>query len=280
MCRWMAWKGQPVILEELLFRPEHSLVVQSLHSEMGAETTNGDGFGIGWYGVGRGPGLYRSVEPAWNDANLRALSAHIESPLFMAHVRASTGSPVQETNCHPFAHDRWAMVHNGLVNDWSELRRDLLMAVDPALFPGIRGTTDSEILFHLALGSGIENDPLGALERAVGLAEAVSELHGRPPAVQASIGLTDGETLWAVRYASAGVPRSLFVSADAETVKHMNPDNPRLQQLRAGDCVVVSEPLSDLPGVWHEIPAETALVIGPGGTLDQRPFHPRRDLPR
>lgn len=275
MCRWMAWKGQPVILEELLFEPEHSLVVQSLHSDMGAETTNGDGFGIGWYGVGEGAGLYRSVEPAWNDANLRGLAAHIESPLFLAHVRASTGSPVQETNCHPFTHGRWAMVHNGLVNDWHELRRDLLMAVDPALFPGITGTTDSEVLFHLALGSGIENDPLGALERAVGLAEAASERHDRPAAVQASIGLTDGETLWAVRYASAGVPRSLFVSADAETVKRMNPDNPRLQQLRAGDRIVVSEPLSDLPGAWHEIEPGTALAIGAGGTIEQRPFRPR-----
>jgi glutamine amidotransferase len=167
------------------------------------------------------------------------------------------------------------MVHNGLVNDWHELRRDLLLAVDPALFPGITGTTDSEVLFHLALGSGIEDDPVGALERAVGLAEAASERRGRPAAVQASIGLTDGETLWAVRYASAGVPRSLFVSADAETVKRLNPDNPRLQQLRAGDRLVVSEPLSDLPGAWHEIEAGTALAIGSGGTIEQRPFRPR-----
>ncbi len=49
MCRWMAWSGQPLIVEELLFKPKHGLVEQSLHSRMGVETTNGDGFGVGWY---------------------------------------------------------------------------------------------------------------------------------------------------------------------------------------------------------------------------------------
>ena len=89
MCRWMAWSGQPVIIEELLFQPKHGLIDQSLHSRMGAETTNGDGFGVGWYGEGEGPALYRSVSPAWGDANLRHLAAHIESPLFMSHAGAT-----------------------------------------------------------------------------------------------------------------------------------------------------------------------------------------------
>ena len=113
MCRWMAWRGQPVLLEELLFEPPHSLVVQSLHADMGAEPTNGDGFGVGWYGTGEGPGVYRSVEPAWNDANLRGMAGHISSPLFLAHVRASTGSPVQQTNCHPFVNGRWPWCTTG-----------------------------------------------------------------------------------------------------------------------------------------------------------------------
>ena len=52
MCRWLAYSGKSVRIEELLYRPQHSLIVQSLNSTMGAEPTNGDGFGIGWYGVG------------------------------------------------------------------------------------------------------------------------------------------------------------------------------------------------------------------------------------
>jgi predicted glutamine amidotransferase len=181
MCRWMGWLGQPVILEELLFKPTNSLVVQSLHSHLGVETTNGDGFGIGWYGAGEGAGIYRSVSPAWNDANLRGMASHIESPLFLAHVRASTGTDVQETNCHPFSHGRWVMVHNGALGGWHELRRELMLAVEPGLFRGIQGTTDSETLFFLALTFGLEDDPLGALERAIGFVEAASEVRGLEP---------------------------------------------------------------------------------------------------
>ena len=56
MCRWLAYSGSPVPVEEFLLKPKHSLIDQSLHSTMGAETTNGDGFGLGWYGVGDTPG--------------------------------------------------------------------------------------------------------------------------------------------------------------------------------------------------------------------------------
>src|SRR4051794_41920422 len=92
MCRWMAWSGQSVLMDELLFKTEHGLVDQSLHSRLGFETTNGDGFGVGWYGVGDGPGVYRSVSPAWGDVNLRELAGDVESPLFVAHVGAATGT--------------------------------------------------------------------------------------------------------------------------------------------------------------------------------------------
>lgn len=138
MCRWMAWCGQPLTMDELLFRTRHGLVDQSRHARMGAETTNGDGFGLGWYGTGEGPGVYRSVRPAWGDPNLAHLAAHIASPLFMAHVRrASPGSAVQESTCHPFRHNRWLFVHNGFVNDFRALRRELMLAVDPDRFPDI-----------------------------------------------------------------------------------------------------------------------------------------------
>jgi predicted glutamine amidotransferase len=274
MCRWMAWHGQPVMLEELLFKSPHGLVDQSLHSRLGAETTNGDGFGLGWYGTGDGPGVYRSVSPAWGDENLRHLAAHIESPLFLAHVRATSGGAIQEANCHPFRHGRWLFAHNGLIEGFEELRRPLLLAVDPSLFAGVQGSTDSEILFHLALTFGLEDDPLRALERTVGLVEAEAARHGIGRVLQASIGVSDGERLWAVRYATEATPRTLFHSADVETVQAVHPDDTRIQRMREGDCVVVSEPFSDLPGVWVEIPAATALVVDGDGGREQRPFRP------
>src|SRR6185436_2782488 len=136
MCRWNAYIGQPLLLEELLYRTKHGLIDQSLHSHMGAETTNGDGFGVGWYGERDRsvPARYRSVNPAWNDFNMRELGDHVWSPLSLAHVRAAIGSPVQQTNCHPFRHDRWLFVHNGFLDGFATLRRELLLAVDPSLF--------------------------------------------------------------------------------------------------------------------------------------------------
>jgi predicted glutamine amidotransferase len=275
MCRWMAWFGQPLLIDELLFKSQHGIVDQSLHSRLGAEPTNGDGFGLGWYGTGEGPAVYRSVAPAWGDANLRELAAHVESPLFLAHVRAAIGSPVQQTNCHPFRRDRWLFVHNGYLGGFHAVRRDLMLAVDPSLFADIQGSTDTEVVFHLALTLGLEEDPIGALERTVGLIEAVARRHSVEDAVQASFGVSDGESLWAVRYATADRPRSLFASADADSVRRLYPDNPRFHRLMHDDRLIVSEPFSDLPGLWEEIPESTAVTVRRGGVLEQQPFTPR-----
>ncbi len=275
MCRWMAWHGQPVLMEELLYKTKHGLIDQSLHSEMGAETTNGDGNGVGWYGSGEGPGIYRSISPGWADANLRHVAAHVETPLFLAHVRASSGTAVQQSNCHPFCHGRWLFVHNGLVNGFHAVRRDLTLALDAQSVGEIEGSADSEVLFHLALGFGLEHDPLGALEQAVGFVEQTLRDNDIAPALQASIGVSDGEHLWAVRYSSEGNSRTLFRSENVETIKHLHADDERIARLRDGDRLVVSEPFSELPGDWHEIPEATALTVAPGGHWETRTFAPR-----
>ena len=167
MCRWMAYSGDPILAEELLFRPTHSIIDQSLHSRMGATTTNGDGFGIGWYGEGLEPAVFKSIEPAWNDRNLREIAGQVRTPVSLAHIRASTGTPVQAPNCHPFRHDRWLWMHNGALRDFHHTKRDLLMAVDPVLYPDIEGSTDSETLFFLALTFGLTDDPFDAWSRAL-----------------------------------------------------------------------------------------------------------------
>ena len=276
MCRWNAYFGQPLAIGELLYKTQHGLIDQSLHSRMGVETTNGDGFGIGWYRATdrTQPGRYRSISPAWNDSNLRDLSSHIESPLFLAHIRATTGTPVQQTNCHPFRHGRWLFVHNGVLNGFDAIRRALMVAVDPSLFDGIHGTTDSEVLFYLAITQGLEDDPIGAVERAVGIVEATARAHGIERPVQMTLGFSDGERLYAVRYSSEHTSRSLFVSADRDSVVALHPDNPRFAQFSEEDRVVVSEPLSDLPGLWIEVPESTALIVQSGAD-EQVPFSPQ-----
>ena len=132
------------------------------------------------------------------------------------------------------------------------------------------------MLFYLALTFGLEDDAVAALERTIGFVEAIAERHGIENAVQTSIGVSDGERLWAVRYSTEGRSRSLFTSADADSVRGMYPDNPRLQRVRDEDRLVVSEPFSDLPGLWNEIPESTVFIVQPGDD-EQRPFTPRRE---
>ena len=273
MCRWLAYSGSRVLLEELLYKPKHSLIDQSLHSTMGAETTNGDGFGIGWYGVGETPATYHSIEPAWNERNLRDLAAHVESGLVFAHIRASSGSPVQQTNCHPFRHGRWLWMHNGVIREFPRVKRELVLAVDPELYPFIEGSTDSEVFFYLALTLGLEDDPPSAVGRAVGLIEDVGRRAGVEHPIQMTVATSDGRSVWAFRYSSEGDSRSLFFSTRVDTLREQHPEVAILQELSDESRLVVSEPLGDLKGAWNEVPEAYYGVVQAGQDV-LRPFTP------
>jgi glutamine amidotransferase len=250
-------------MQKILYGPEHSLIDQSLESRLGAEPTNGDGFGIGWYSQ-YGAGVFKSVEPAWNDRNLRELAGHVESPIFLAHVRATSGTPVQQTNCHPFRYGDWLWMHNGLVADYVHVKRDLVYAVDPSLYPLIEGSADSEVLFFLALTLGLEDDPPGAVARTIGLVEEIGRAHDVRFPFQGTIATTNGERLWAFRYSSEGRSRTLFFSTLYDTLKELYPDDPRLDDFDEETRVVVSEPLGQVAGLWHEVPESSWGVVQPG----------------
>jgi predicted glutamine amidotransferase len=276
VCRWLAYSGSPILLEELLYKPDHSLIDQSLHARLGVETTNGDGFGVGWYSTtSETPAVFHSIEPAWNDRNLREVAGHVRSPLFLAHIRASTGTAVQQTNCHPFRYGKWIWVHNGLVRDFERLKRNLALAVDESLYAHIEGATDSELLFHLALTFGLQDDPPAAVERMVGFVEEVGQRHGTEHPIQMTIGTTDGNNIWAFRYSSEGDSRTLYYSSDVRALRELYPDRARLQEISDESRVIVSEPLGDLPGVWNEVP-ESSYGIVKAGDDEMRPFQPRQ----
>lgn len=275
MCRWLAYSGSPIRIEELVYNASHSLIEQSRAARLTTHLTNADGFGVGWYGGSELPGLYRSVSPAWSDRNLQELCAQIASPLFLAHVRAATGTTVQQTNCHPFRDGRWLFVHNGFVDGHVRLRRDLMLALEPRFFERIEGTTDSELLFFLALTFGLDEDPLPALERMAGFVEAIGSRHGVVEPLQMTVGVSDGERLYAVRYASGEAEaNSLYISTDARAVRELYPDDRRLQRLSDEARAVVSEPLADLPGLWREVPRSSAVIVQPGDD-EAVPFAPR-----
>jgi len=277
MCRWLAYSGEPLRTTELVLNAKHSIVAQSLDSPLGAETVNGDGFGFGWYptepSVPNVPGLFHSIEPAWNDQNLREITQAVESPLFFTHVRAAAGPPIQQTNCHPFRYQNWLFMHNGVIADFAAVKRDLTFAVDPSLYPHILGTTDSEVLFHLALTYGLQDDPIAAMGKAIQFVESVGHEHGVAFPMQGTIAVSDGATVWAFRYSSQGRTRTLFHSADIDTLRVMYPDVERLQIFGRHAHVVVSEPLNDLPGAFLEVPESTVVVLDASG-YHQHPFLP------
>jgi predicted glutamine amidotransferase len=271
MCRWLAYSGSPLLLETLLFKAEHSLIDQSMTSKSAETPTNGDGFGVGWFDTHDQPGLFRSIRPAWNDFNLRDLAAHIESPMFLAHVRATSLATVQETNCHPFRYGPLLFVHNGEIFEIEKIRRELLLRVDPALFSSIQGNTDSELLFFLALTFGLAADPIGGLQRMAGFVEAVARRAGVPESLWMTVAVADGRRITAVRYASDGAAPTLYHSRAMDDLYGVNP---ALRGMFSSESrAIVSEPVGKFASSWVEVPQNTVLTLA-RGEIVQRRFQP------
>ncbi|MEK6248818.1 MAG: class II glutamine amidotransferase, partial [Planctomycetales bacterium] len=263
MCRWLAYSGPSLSLAALLTRPDHSLIDQSRHARQNVYTTNGDGFGVGWYGNTKTPGTYHDTHPAWNDTNLHQLAAHIDSPVFFAHVRAATGTPVQNTNCHPFQFGKWLFQHNGSVPGFHRLRRRMMFEIDPELFPSILGSTDSELLFYLSLTFGLEDDPPQALQRTIGCVERFRNQEGIEDPIYFSAAATDGQRTFAVRYSSHQQSRTLYHSRHLRALRDVDGS---YSELPEGAVVIVSEPLDELRDQWAEVP-ESALCIAAQGEI-------------
>lgn len=271
MCRWMAYDGAPILLEDLLYKPKHSLIDQSMSSHSAETPTNGDGFGVGWYGARERPGLYRSIRPAWNDFNLRDLAGQIEARLILAHVRATSQATVQETNCHPFRHGNWLFVHNGEIFEIEKFRKRLVERISDDLFPEVQGTTDSEVMFHLALTFGLEQDPPGALARMAGFVEQTGRRHGVDESLWMTLGLTDGRTLYAVRYASDQNAPTLVYSKDVDDIYRLNPE--MKGRFSPTTRVVASEPVGEANNIWVSAPQGSILRIR-DGEIEVKPFAP------
>lgn len=261
MCRWAAYVGTPIFLEDIISRPGHSLIQQSHCATQSTSAINADGFGLAWYGERPEPGLYRDIYPAWSDPNLRAITAQVRSHLFLAHVRASTGSATSRNNCHPFAVGRWSFMHNGQIGGYDAFRRDADMLIPEEFYPYRKGATDSEALFLVALAEGLDEDPQGALERAVKRFVALSRDKGVAPHLRLTAAFSDGETLYAVRAASDEAAPSLW---------HRWSES-------LGGRAVVSEPLEAEEDGWHTIAPGSfctfrgdGVEIAPFLTQDQR----------
>jgi glutamine amidotransferase len=256
MCRFLAYRGEPILLERLVTAPCHSLIHQSRHASEGKAELNGDGFGLGWYGEREEPGLFRDVRPAWSDENLGSICALVRSGLFFAHVRAATGTPTGRVNCHPFAHGRFLFMHNGQVGGWDRVRRRVEALIPDELYPARAGSTDSEALFLAALACGLDRDPVGAVLATLGRVRAAMTDAGVDAPLRFTAALTDGRGLWAFRWACDGRPPSLYWQEDARGV------------------TLVSEPIDGQRAGWREVPRGAALVALPGEPVRIREMRP------
>jgi len=248
MCRLAAYLGEPLFLEELIAKPRHSLMRQSLHAEEAKAVTQGDGFGIGWYGERDDPGVYREVMPAWSDDNLLALSQTLKSRLFFAHVRAATAGGISRQNCHPFRHGRYLFMHNGQVGGYAQLRRTLESWLPDTFYARRLGATDSELLFLLALARTGPDTPVEqAMTSVLDDSLALAREQGVTQPLRFAAVLADGERLHAFRLASDGHPPTLYL------------------RRMAGGTVIASEPLcEDQPG-WQLLPDGAVVSVDTGG---------------
>lgn len=231
MCRLAAWIGAPLALEQVVIAPGHSLLTQSQGATEAKLAVNGDGFGIAWYRDGEArAGLYRDVMPAWSDGNLPSLCRMIVSPLFMAHVRASTGAETSRLNCHPFTYGRWSFMHNGQLGAFARTRRSLEASLPDALYDMRRGSTDSELLFLLLLAEGLERDPQRAMDRVLARIAALRVPGDKPDRITCV--LCDGVQLYTLRHASDDLCPTLYQRREAE------------------GTVIASEPLDGVSASW------------------------------
>ncbi|MFT2112555.1 class II glutamine amidotransferase [Marinomonas sp. 2405UD68-3] len=210
MCRWMAYTGHSVYIDKLLYEPEHSLVHQSLGARKSEVTVNADGFGIGWYDEHDEPGLYHEVMPAWSDCNLKNLAHHIRSNLFFAHVRSSTGTATNRSNCHPFSYKNWLFMHNGQIGGYDTLRWHLDRLIPEHLYPFRCGATDSELIFLLMIANGLETDIHQAVTTTLKQTEDLMDKHEIVEPLRFASTLSDGKTLTVMRYSSDDQSPTVF----------------------------------------------------------------------
>ncbi|TYL47986.1 class II glutamine amidotransferase [Marinomonas sp. IMCC 4694] len=237
MCRWMAYQGDPVYLESLLFEQEHSLIHQSLSARKSEVTVNADGFGLGWYDEREEPGLYHEILPAWSDSNLKSLARHIKSGLFFAHVRASTGTETSRSNCHPFSYKNWLFMHNGQIGGYDALRWQLDRLIPEHLYSERHGATDSELIFLLMIANGLETDPEGAIANTLAQILAIMKHKKIIEPFRFTSVFSDGEEIIAVRFSSDAQAPSLYYK---EFDSHI---------------VIGSEPLDHCSDSWTLVPA-------------------------
>jgi len=248
MCRFAAYLGPDIKLEQFLTQPEHSLLVQSYAPrELVYATVNADGYGVGWYNDDDQPASYCSPMPIWSDPNLENLGRTLSSPLWLANVRSATqGHSVNHSNTQPFYVDDLMFMHNGYIGQFNELiRANISSKLTPDILAGIQGTTDSEYLFALLRQLLADNDDI-SIEDALAECFNILENWLGDEVALLNILISDGEILHACRHAVNHESPSLYFSNDDEKFPQA--------QLIASERLTSGE-------LWQAVPEHQILTL-------------------
>lgn len=283
MCRLMAYKGTPIIIDKLLYQPKNSLINQSFHAREIEEPLNGDGFGIGWYvpELNYEPITFVSVNPAWSNRNLRNLAPKIKTDCMIAHVRAASVGDVSESNCHPFQYKSLLMAHNGGVEDFGKIKRLIREPLSDELYNWIKGQTDSEHIFAFLLNELFKNHKIVSPDAIVASFEhTFTELkklmrdHGITEPAYLNMVVTNGLFLVATRYCTdpKEEPLTLYHSEGSRYVVEDGVTRMEAPEDDDQAVLVVSEKLSDDP-YWTMIPPNHFVIVEQTLNVRIRPIH-------
>lgn len=283
MCRLMAYKGTPIIIDKLLYQPKNSLVNQSFNAREIEEPLNGDGFGIGWYvpEVNYEPITFVSVNPAWSNRNLRNLAPKIKTDCMIAHVRAASVGEVSESNCHPFQYKNLLMAHNGGVENFSKIKRYIRNPLSDEMYNWIKGQTDSEHLFAFVLNELFKNHRsvspeavVDSFERMFRELKKLMAEHGIQEEAYLNMIFTNGLFLVGSRYCTnpKEEPLTLYHSEGSRYVVENGVTRMEAPEDDDQAVLVVSEKLSDDPS-WTMIPPNHFVIVEQSLNVRIKPVH-------
>lgn len=280
MCRLVAYLGQEVLLEDVLVKPANSIIMQSLHARESTIPTNGDGFGLGWYApeISDTPAVFKSISPAWNDKNLLNLTAKIKSPAFFAHVRAASAGGVTHYNCHPFAHGRWMLMHNGEIHHFIDIKRHLRRLLDDDIYNWIQGETDSEHIFalFLQLSKGKDMSKLAIVadvleETFAQILDLIKTFSKVGPSFF-NVCITDGQRIVATRYCTSKriPPETMHYSLGERFIVKKGHFHMVEEDNKPSTLLISSEKLTNFDAEWHDVPANHLMMVDSDLTIELR----------
>ena len=215
MCRVLAYLGQPVLLDHLLYQPDSALVKQSYMPKM-LHLLNLAGFGFKAWDRGspdpEKPYSYASTSLPIFDRNLKALAEKIRADCVLAHVRGvpySTESVISQQNVHPFQFPGCsiALAHNGDLDRIRDMKPFLVNHIRPEIVKLISGTTDTEWIYALLISQledparDVDADEIiRAVERTFAIIRDTRAHLGIDLTSPVNLFITTGKQLAAVRY--------------------------------------------------------------------------------